>query len=110
MTLRGSARSMASIFRAKRRSARRTPLAASPRLCPTRCLRNNSSLPVAAKSFVEGVARPAHRANGIRLGLGRQGLAQAADVHVDGALVDLGREAPDAVELTAAKRRLRWHK
>jgi hypothetical protein len=64
---------------------------------------------VPAESFVEGIARPAHGANGIRLGLGRQSLAQAADVDVDGALVDLGRQPLDAVELTPATRLL-WPK
>jgi hypothetical protein len=56
------------------------------------------SSPGPSKGFVEGVTRPAHRADGILFGLGRQSLAQAADMHVHGALVDLGREAPDAVE------------
>ena len=51
-----------------------------------------------AESLVESVAGPAHGADRVAFASSRQRLAQPADMNVDGALVDLGRLAPDAVE------------
>src|SRR6201989_3527329 len=50
------------------------------------------------EAVVEGVAGAADGADRILLAAGIEQLAQAADMHVDGALVDIDVAAPDAVE------------
>src|ERR1700675_4541677 len=55
------------------------------------------------KTIVERVAGAAHGADRILLAAGIEQLAQAADVDVDGALVDIDVAAPDAVEQLLAR-------
>src|SRR6056297_1310524 len=52
----------------------------------------------AVGAFAEDVARAAHRADQIGLTTTDQRLAQTADMHVHGALVDIGVAAPDTVQ------------
>src|ERR1700760_2732531 len=55
------------------------------------------------EAIVERVTRAAHGADRILLAARIEQLAQAADVHVDGALVDIDVAAPDAVEQLLAR-------
>ena len=57
------------------------------------------------KAVVERVAGAAHGADRILLAAGIEQLAQAADMHVDGALVDIDVAAPDAVQQFLARER-----
>src|SRR5579872_2051010 len=50
------------------------------------------------KAVVERIACAAHGADRVLLAAGIEKLAQAADMHVHGALVDIDVAAPDAVE------------
>src|SRR3954468_11841172 len=50
------------------------------------------------KPIIERVAGAAHGADRILLAAGVEQLAQPADMHIDGALVDVDVTAPDAVE------------
>ena len=60
----------------------------------------------AAEPLVEGIAHAAHGADGVGLAAAAQRLAQAADMDVHGALVDIDVVAPDRIEqLGAANRR-----
>src|SRR5579863_8798662 len=70
---------------------------ASPRRRP-------DSAPIAsAERIVDGVAGAAHGANWIPLLALRQPLAQASDMHIDRAFVDLRRSTPDKVEQLPAR-------
>src|SRR5260370_41379961 len=55
------------------------------------------------EAIVERVAGAAHGADRVLLAAGVERLAQAADVDVDGALVDIDVAAPDAVEQLLAR-------
>src|SRR3569833_2176155 len=57
----------------------------------------------AAEAVVEGVARAAHGADRVGELAAVDRLAQAADVHVDRALVDIDIRTPDAVEQLLAR-------
>src|ERR1700722_3269429 len=57
-----------------------------------------------AERLVEGIAGAAHGADRVALFAARQRLAQPPDMDVDGALVDLGRETPDAIEQLGARK------
>ena len=56
----------------------------------------------AAEGLVKDISDAAHGANRIRLAAPRQFLAQARDMHVDGAIADPGGFAPEGVEQLAA--------
>ena len=66
-------------------------------------VREKRRLRRAVIGFVEGIAGAADGADRIRLAGGVEGLAQAADMDVDGALVDVDVAAPDAVEELLAR-------
>src|SRR5262249_45057661 len=55
------------------------------------------------EAVVERVARAAHGADRVLLAAGIEQFAQASDMHVDGALVDIDVAAPDAVEQLLAR-------
>src|SRR5688572_21952359 len=57
----------------------------------------------AAEPFVERIAGAAHGADRVRGTAAVERAAQAADMDVDGALVDIDVAAPDAVEQLAAR-------
>jgi hypothetical protein len=63
-----------------------------------RCCAGVSGLLDLAETVVERVAGAADGADRIDLPAGIQQLSQAADVYVDGALIDVDVAAPDAVE------------
>ena len=56
-----------------------------------------------AKPIIQRVPRAAHGADGVGLLAAVDGLAQAPDMDVDGALVDIDLGAPDAVEQLLAR-------
>src|ERR1700722_19716998 len=56
-----------------------------------------------SEGFVEGVAGSAHGSDRIALAPARQSLAQASDMDVDRAFVDLRRLAPYAVQELGAR-------
>src|SRR3569832_447103 len=55
------------------------------------------------KSLVEGVAGATHRADWVRLAAAVDGLTQAADMHIDGPLVDVDIVTPNPIEQLFAR-------
>ena len=81
----------------RRRIKKRVAFQPSPTEGATNALSTNESVR-AAKAVVERIARPAHGADRISHAPAIDRLAQPADMHVHGALVDIDFAAPDAVE------------
>src|SRR5690349_3952688 len=55
-------------------------------------------LSASPEALVEGIAHAAHGADGIDLAAALQAFAQAPDMDVDGALIDIDVAAPDRIE------------
>src|SRR6185437_15129624 len=66
--------------------------------------RSRRLLPLSAEGIVERVPGPAHGADRIPLTPSRQRLAQAPDMHVHRAFVDLRRMSPHGVEQLRARK------
>src|SRR5436305_3440619 len=61
-----------------------------------------------SKTIIEGVARAAHGADGINLVVAVERLAQAPDMHVDRALINIDVRAPHPVEQLLAREDAAW--
>src|SRR5215470_2972113 len=100
MSCRSSSRSQTSTFVVMGRCVRRDDSGACVHSAANGC-RSRAPAPELLRRFrkavVECVARAAYGADRILLAARIEQLAQAADMHVDGALVDVDVTAPDAV-------------